>query len=260
LTGAWVDREKGLIACIALLMGTSSQITGLLKPNQIVSLMGPTGTPSHIPRNQTVLLIGGGLGNAVLFSIAQALKANNCQVIYFAGYKKLQDRYYQNFIENYSDVVVWCCDEGYLEISSHRKNIDISVHGNMLDALNLYLQQKIITQIPTQTVDEVLVIGSDRLMAAIAHQFKNDFKRHFKDDLKAVASINSPMQCMMKEICGQCIQAHILEDGRREYVFSCVNQDQNLLTADFQMLNQRLMQNALLEKQGAFYLQKILSK
>jgi hypothetical protein len=35
-----------------------------------------------------VLLAGGGLGNAVLFSIAKALKANGNRVIYFAGYKK----------------------------------------------------------------------------------------------------------------------------------------------------------------------------
>ena len=31
-------------------------------------------------------------------------------------------------------------------------------------------------------------------------------KRYFRPDHRAIASINSPMQCMMKEICAQCLQ------------------------------------------------------
>ena len=37
--------------------------------------MGPTGTPTETPAGETVLLVGGGLGNAVLFSIGAALRA-----------------------------------------------------------------------------------------------------------------------------------------------------------------------------------------
>ena len=55
--------------------------------------MGPTGQPTETPSDETVLLIGGGLGNAVLFSIGQALRKNGSRVIYFAGYKRAIDRY-----------------------------------------------------------------------------------------------------------------------------------------------------------------------
>jgi len=69
-----------------------------------------------------------------------------------------------------------------------------------------------------------------------------------KDMLKpkhaAIGSINSPMQCMMKEICAQCLQRH--KDG--SYVYSCFNQDQKLDDVDFGNLNQRLTQNSLQEK------------
>ena len=58
-----------------------------------------------------MLLIGGGLGNAVLFSIGQALRANGSRVIYFAGYKRAIDRYKVEEIERAGDVIVWCCDE-----------------------------------------------------------------------------------------------------------------------------------------------------
>src|SRR6185312_7475367 len=93
LTGAWVDRERGLLSTIVLEMGGSSDICALLKPGEPVILMGPTGTPTETPAGETVMLVGGGLGNAVLFSIGAALRAQGSRVLYFAGYKELEDRY-----------------------------------------------------------------------------------------------------------------------------------------------------------------------
>src|SRR5438034_5892184 len=73
LTGAWTDRERGLLSLIILEMGGSSRLCAMLKPGEPVVVMGPTGTPTEIPRNEKVLLAGGGRGNAVLVSIARAL-------------------------------------------------------------------------------------------------------------------------------------------------------------------------------------------
>ena len=67
LTGAWVDREQGLVSTIVLEMGGSSNLCAQLAQGEPVVLMGPTGTPSEIQPNETVILAGGGLGNAVLF-------------------------------------------------------------------------------------------------------------------------------------------------------------------------------------------------
>ncbi|MGR9106699.1 MAG: pyridine nucleotide-disulfide oxidoreductase, partial [Gammaproteobacteria bacterium] len=68
LTGAWVDKQKGLISLIALEMGSSSRICAYWRPGDPVVVMGVTGAPTEIPSAKTVLLAGGGLGNAVLFS------------------------------------------------------------------------------------------------------------------------------------------------------------------------------------------------
>ena len=74
-------------------------------------------------------------------------------------------------------------------------------------------------------------------------------KPYLKDNCFTVASINSPMQCMMKEICGQCIQKHIdPKTGEESYIFSCSNQDQDIDIVDFYHLADRLSQNNLLEK------------
>ena len=93
LTGASVDRGRGLLSTIVLEMGGSSDLCALLEPGEPISLMGPTGAPTETPGAETVLLVGGGLGNAVLFSIGQKLREVGSRVIYFAGYKKMIDRY-----------------------------------------------------------------------------------------------------------------------------------------------------------------------
>ena len=79
LTGAWVDREQGLVSTIVLEMGGSSDLCAQLQPGEPVVLMGPTGTPTEIEPDETVVLVGGGLGNAVLFSIGQAFRARRLE-------------------------------------------------------------------------------------------------------------------------------------------------------------------------------------
>ena len=96
LTGAWKDDARGLISMITLEMGSSSRMCALLEPGTPVVVMGPTGAPSQIPQGRTVLLAGGGLGNAVLFSIGKAMRAAGCKVIYFAGYKDGADLFHQD--------------------------------------------------------------------------------------------------------------------------------------------------------------------
>src|SRR4029077_1554746 len=89
----------------------SSDLVASLVPGEPVVLMGPTGTPTEIAAGETVVLAGGGLGNAVLFAIGQAFRRAGSRVLYFAGYKKIADRYKVEEIEAAADVVVWCCDE-----------------------------------------------------------------------------------------------------------------------------------------------------
>src|SRR5262249_50057581 len=105
LTGAAVDRERGLLSTIVLEMGGSSDLCAQLAPGEPVILMGPTGHPTETPSGESVLLIGGGLGNAVLFSIGQALRRNGSRVLYFAGYKRAIDRYKVEEIERAADAI-----------------------------------------------------------------------------------------------------------------------------------------------------------
>jgi NADPH-dependent glutamate synthase beta subunit-like oxidoreductase/NAD(P)H-flavin reductase len=258
LTGASVDRDHGLLSTIVLEMGGSSDLCAQLAPDEPVVLMGPTGHPTDTPAGETVLLIGGGLGNAVLFSIGQALRANGSRVVYFAGYKRAIDRYKVEEIERAADVIVWCCDEapGFRPDRARDK----AFVGNIVAALDAYGSGALgEAPIPLGEVDRVVAIGSDGMMAAVKHAREGMLAQHLKPGHKAIASINSPMQCMMKEICAQCLQVHRdPESGVESVVFSCFDQDQDLDRVDFDILRARLGQNGVQEKLTRLWIDRSL--
>ncbi|HEY6990576.1 MAG TPA: FAD-dependent oxidoreductase [Bryobacteraceae bacterium] len=248
LTGAKVDREKGLLSTIVLEMGGSSDLCTLLKPGEPVVLMGPTGKPTETPAQEIVLLAGGGLGNAVLFSIGQQLREAGSRVVYFAGYKKIIDRYKVEEIEKAADVVIWVCDEapGF----TPGRVQDSAFVGNIVEAMAAYGRGDLgDVEIPLSSVDRLIVIGSDGMMRAVQQARHSVLRPYLKPDHQAIGSINSPMQCMMKEICAQCLQMH--KDpvtGKETVVFSCFNQDQPLDHVEFASLRSRLGQNGAQEK------------
>ncbi|MBX3292028.1 MAG: FAD-dependent oxidoreductase [Acidobacteria bacterium] len=260
LTGAWVDEEKGLLSMIVLEMGTSSRLCSLLKEGEEVLVMGPTGTPTEIPENETVLLAGGGLGNAVLFSIARALRARNNKVVYFAGYKNSADLFKREEIENATDQVIWATDAGEF-IEPHRPQ-DAHHRGNIVEAMVAYAQGNMGEQhVRLHEIDRIIAIGSDRMMNGVREARHGVLKPFLKEQHVAIGSINSPMQCMMKEVCAQCLQRHVdPETGEEFFVFSCFNQDQHLDFVDFKNLNDRLRANSVQEKLTNLWLDRTFGR
>jgi NADPH-dependent glutamate synthase beta subunit-like oxidoreductase/NAD(P)H-flavin reductase len=260
LTGAWVDEEKGLLSMIVLEMGTSSRLVSLLKEGEEVLVMGPTGSPTEIPENETVLLAGGGLGNAVLFSIARALREKNNRVVYFAGYKNGHDLFKREEIENATDQVVWATDFGD-EIMPQRTG-DAHYRGNIVQAMVAYAEGKLGEQkVSLGDVDRIIAIGSDRMMNGVREARHSSLKTYLKPEHTAIGSINSPMQCMMKEVCAQCLQRHVNpHTGEEFFVFSCFNQDQHLDFVDFKNLNERLKANSVQEKLSNMWLDRAFGR
>lgn len=258
MTGASADPERGLVSVIVLEMGGSSDLCAMLKPGEPVVLMGPTGTPTEIHANSTVALVGGGLGNAVLFSIGAALRAAGSRVLYFAGYKAMRDRYKVEEIERAADAIVWCCDEppGF----SPSRPQDRAFVGNIVQAMAAYGAEKLgAATIPLRDVEHIIAIGSDRMMQAVGAARHGVLAPFLQPGHTAIGSINSPMQCMMKEVCAQCLQPHIdPTTGARTVVFSCFNQDQALDWVDFPALNERLRQNGVQEKLTAQWIDRAL--
>jgi NAD(P)H-flavin reductase len=259
LTGAWTDPERGLLSLIILEMGGSSRQCALLQPGEQVVVMGPTGAPTEIPRNETVLLAGGGLGNAVLFSIAKALKDAGCRVVYFAGYKKKEDVFKRDEIEAGTDQVVWAVDAG--DAIAPRRPQDLAFVGNIVQAMHAYGTGQLGQPLyPLDRVQRILAIGSDGMMRAVKEARHGVLQPLLNPQHIGIGSINSPMQCMMKQVCAQCLQRHVdPATGKESFIFSCFSQDQQLDEVDFVNLRARLRQNTVVEKLTNLWLTRLLA-
>ena len=155
-------------------------------------------------------------------------------------------------------MVIWCCDEapGF----APRRPQDRAFVGNIVQAMLAYASRR-----ARRAGDPVLRGRSHHRHRLGPHDGGGGAARHgvlqpyLKPDHVAIGSINSPMQCMMKEICAQCLQPHVdPATGKTTYVFSCFNQDQPLDQVDFGALAQRLAQNGVQEKLTALWIGRCL--
>jgi hypothetical protein len=179
-------------------------------------------------------------------------------VIYFAGYKNGADLFKREEIEAATDQVVWSTDTGVF-IPPGRPQ-DSHFRGNIVQAMIAYHKGELGNQIvPLPTVDRIIAIGSDRMMAAVKAARHGVLAPFLKKEHVGIGSINSPMQCMMKEVCAQCLQKHVdPATGKEEIIFSCFNQDQELDRVDFPNLAARLRQNTVQEKLAGMWLDHLL--
>ncbi|WP_347939185.1 FAD-dependent oxidoreductase [Rickettsia oklahomensis] len=91
------------------------------------------------------------------------------------------------------------------------------------------------------SVDRVIINASPEIIEEL-QSLKNEI---FGENTEIIVSVNSSMQCMMKGICGQCIQK---VKGEQKYIFACSCQNQKAEIVDFESLKTRLRKNSLQEK------------
>jgi ferredoxin--NADP+ reductase len=86
LTIAGADPEKGTIRLIWQRVGkTTAELADLQQGDEITNVAGPLGKPTHLENFGTIVCVGGGIGNAPLLPIAQALKAQGNKIISILG-------------------------------------------------------------------------------------------------------------------------------------------------------------------------------
>jgi len=180
-------------------------------------------------------------------------------VVYFAGYKKGEDLFKREEIEAATDQVIWSTDTG-TPIEPGRPQ-DRHFRGNIVQAIVSYGRGELgQTVVPLSDVHRIIAIGSDRMMAAVRDARHSVLQPFLQPNHIAIASINSPMQCMMKEVCAQCLQKHVdPATGKETIIFSCLNQDQLMDRVDFKNLNTRLQQNTVQEKLSNLWLNRLLA-
>ncbi|MFL6654787.1 MAG: pyridine nucleotide-disulfide oxidoreductase, partial [Sulfurifustis sp.] len=111
-------------------------------------------------------------------------------------------------------------------------------------------------------VDRLLILGSQRLVRQMHDAKRNELAPYFCKTGHTIASVNAPMQCMLKGVCSQCLQWQIdpATGKRTKAIFGCSWQDQPLEMLDLDNLDERLSQNRLQEILADLWLDYLTAK
>ncbi|MCD4826998.1 MAG: sulfide/dihydroorotate dehydrogenase-like FAD/NAD-binding protein [Acholeplasmataceae bacterium] len=136
LTISDMDHKNGLITIIFQVVGaTTLQLNKLVEGDEILDLLGPLGKPTHIEGFKKVCVIGGGVGCAIAYPIAKALREKGVEVDVIIGFKTKNDMIlYDKFITVANQLYV-STDDGSFEKKGFVTNIlsDLLNKGQMYD-------------------------------------------------------------------------------------------------------------------------------
>jgi len=105
--------EKGTITLIFQEVGkSSSMLAAIPEGGEILDLLGPLGTPSHMDNFGTVVCVGGGYGNAVLLPVARGYKNAGNKVVMIVGFRTADLVILEDELKSVSDEFNLCTDDG----------------------------------------------------------------------------------------------------------------------------------------------------
>lgn len=249
-----VDRARGEITLLANEVGATSRIAASLQPGTRIILMGPTGSGIPTLDDGTMVVIGNASAVASLVDGTPTWRAGGSRVV-FIGHFENSNRAeaLQPLIESLADQIYWVIRSG----SSLRKRRlqDKVFVGKFADFLDV-CETSLAFGSWLSEVTQLLLCDTSSAMAQTAPKLRE----LLDSSVVAIAAVNSPMQCMMKEVCAQCLCKHRNADGSEKYVFSCFNQHQPLYDIDFANLALRQTQNVLQEKLSDAWLSYVLAQ
>ncbi len=263
VSGAGVDGDK--VRLLLLRFGANARIAEQLNPGDPLVLMGPTGAPAELGHQRTVMVLAGAWGAAVMIDLGRALRAAGNRVLFFASFRCQDDIYFKDELEQCADQIVWASATDSL-IECRRPQDSSVQQANVIELIKDYEKGTFTAEVKDEDliklsdVDEIMIMGSTGLLKAMQHSLKGDLEPLFKNNVHATGTVGSPMQCMMKGVCGQCLQWQIdPETGKRtRAVFSCAKQDQPLSWIDLDNLGARQAQNRLSEYMTGLWANHVL--
>ncbi len=107
------DPVKGTLTMVIQEVGRSStKLCQLNEGDEIVDIVGPLGTPSHIENYGTIICAGGGIGIAAILPILTALKKAGNRVISVLAGRTKELVIMVDDVKKYSDEVIIMTDDG----------------------------------------------------------------------------------------------------------------------------------------------------
>ncbi|MCG8528937.1 MAG: sulfide/dihydroorotate dehydrogenase-like FAD/NAD-binding protein [Opitutales bacterium] len=113
LTIANADKEEGSITIIFQRVGkTTKELAELEEEDEIPHLVGPLGLPTHIEKLGRVTVVGGGIGVAPSYPIAEAMKAAGNHLTVIMGARNKDLVIMEEEMSSIADELIVCTDDG----------------------------------------------------------------------------------------------------------------------------------------------------
>jgi ferredoxin--NADP+ reductase len=210
LTIADSDPAAGTITLIVQGIGKTTQLmNSLVAGDAILDVVGPLGNPSHIDDFGTVVVIGGGVGTAIAYPTAVAMKQAGNHVVSILGARNKKLIILEVEVRTTSDELYVMTDDG----SYGEKGFVTQKLMQLLDE--------------GRPVDQVLAIGPIPMMKAVADATR-------LRGIKTIVSLN-PIMVDGTGMCGGC---RVMVGGASR--FACVDGPEfDAHEVDFQILMQR---------------------
>ncbi len=187
------DPHQGTINIVVQSIGKTTHLLNTLESgDSILDVVGPLGKPSEIEKFGTVVVMGGGVGTAMAYPTAAALKRAGNRVLSIVGARNKDLVILESEMRAISDVLMITTDDGsYCErgfvTDKLRQLIDSGTH-----------------------IDLVLAVGPIPMMKAVA-----DVTR--PANIRTIVSLN-PIMIDGTGMCGGC---RVLVNGQSK--FACVD-------------------------------------
>jgi ferredoxin--NADP+ reductase len=222
LTVADSDVQTGVITLVVQVVGATTELLCDLETGEsIANVVGPLGKPTEIERFGNVVLVGGGVGTAVIHPQAPALKQAGNTVEAVIGGRSKEYVIFEEELARHCDNVYPCTDDGSYGYSGF-------VTGKLKELLDD----------PNHKVDAVLTAGPVPMMKAIAKLTK-------PYGVKTIVSLN-PIMVDGTGMCGGC---RVTVDGQMK--FACVDGPEfDAHQVDFDELSDRLTTYKVQEKEA----------
>jgi len=173
------DPEQGTITLIVQAIGkTTHIIVGMKAGDYFLDVVGPLGEPTPIDNFGAVVCIGGGVGTAEVYPIAESLKEAGNRVIGIIGARNQDLVILENEMSAVCDELIVTTDDG-----------SYGQKGFVTDALNTLMERE-------SDLKGVYAIGPIQMMRAVA-----DVTRPQK--IKTYVSLN-PIMMDGTGMCGAC--------------------------------------------------------
>ena len=210
LTIADSDPEAGTITLVVQGIGKTTRMLNALEAGQcLLDVVGPLGNPSEIRKFGTVVVVGGGVGTAIAWPVARALKQAGNRVLTILGARTKQLLILESELRAVSEQLFIMTDDG-----------SYGDRGLVTDKLQELLDDG-------ERIDLVLAIGPIPMMRGLAEVTR-------PRGIATTVSLNS----IMVDGTGMCGGCRVLVGGKAR--FACVDGPEfDAHQVDFDVLAQR---------------------